>query len=60
MSLKTPPNVEDAGAWDAPKGDDDDVGFGDPPNNEGLISSTAFSFFSPSHRGFSASLIGVG
>ena len=60
MSLNTPPNVEDAGAWDPPKRDDGDVAFGDPPNDEGLISSTAFSFFSPSQRGFSTSLIGVG
>lgn len=56
------PNMEDVatGAWDAPKRDDDDEGFGDPPNNEGLVSSRAFSFFSPSQRGFSVSLVGVG
>lgn len=56
-SLDTPPNVEDAtGAWDT--SNRDGVGFGDLPNDGGLVSSTAFS--SPSQRGFSASLIGVG
>ena len=56
-SLDTPPNVEDAtGAWDTPNRDG--VGFGDLPNNGGLVSFTALS--SPSQRGFSASLIGVG
>lgn len=58
--LETPPNVGGAtGTWDEPKRDVDDVGFGDTPINEGLVSSMAFSF-SPAQRGFSESLIGIG